>query len=321
MEMTELGRTGIRVSRLCIGCWQAAGWETSDDERFMRTLAHALDRGLNFLDTAPAYGRGHSEELVGKVIAGRREKVVVATKLSASTTKPEKVREGLENSLRRLGTDYIDLYQQHWPQREEKMEETVALLERFKQEGKIRAIGVSNWMELEWRELADPSRVDCLQPCHSLLWRSIEKSVLPMCREHRIAVIPYSSLCQGILAGKFRSLDRVPTDSRERNRRLDAKGFPEVLRVVAALEEVADKYGKSLTQTALRWLLDQEGVTAPIVGASRPEQVDDNIGALGWRLATEDWQRLSEVSWPLSAELGPTDTLWTWHPRYSEKKG
>jgi len=128
MEMTELGRTGIRVSRLCIGCWQAAGWETSDDERFMRTLAHALDRGLNFLDTAPAYGRGHSEELVGKVIAGRREKVVVATKLSASTTKPEKVREGLENSLRRLGTDYIDLYQQHWPQREEKMEETVALL-------------------------------------------------------------------------------------------------------------------------------------------------------------------------------------------------
>ena len=316
METTTLGRTGIEVSRLCIGCWQAAGWASSDDDRFVRTVQHAIDSGLNFLDTAEGYGGGHSEDLVGRAIAGRRDKVVLATKFSPNHSEPASLRETLEVQLTRMGTDYIDVYQQHWPPKSPPLADTIAELEKLRDEGKIRAIGVSNWMEPEWDEIDSPSRVDTLQPNHSLLWRSIEKSVLPLCRKQNIAVIPYSSLCQGILAGRFRSLDSVPErDPRSGNRRLKPDVFPEVCRVVGVLEEVAAKYGKTMAQTALRWLLDQDGITAPIVGASRPEQVDQNLGALDWHLEPEDWQRLADVSWPLSADLEPYDTMWNWHPK------
>jgi len=315
METTQLGRTGIRVSRLCMGCWQAAGWATSDDERFVRTIQHGLDLGLNFLDTAVGYGRGHSEELVGKAVAGRRDKVVIATKFSHPSSRPDGVRKACEEACRRMGTDYIDLFQQHWPPKDIPLADTIGALEKLKEEGKIRAIGVSNWMEPEWSEIDDPSRVDCLQPNHSLLWRSIEHSVLALCRKHNIAVITYSSICQGILAGRFMSLDDIPRDSRSHNRRLTAEEFPEVLKVLEALKGVASKYDKTMAQTALRWLLDQEGITAPIIGASRPEQVDQNLGALGWQLDPEDWQHLADVSRPLSRNLKPHDTLWNWHPR------
>ncbi|NQT50660.1 aldo/keto reductase [bacterium] len=315
METTPLGRTGIEVSRICIGCWQAAGWATSDDERFVETVRHALDLGLTFLDTAVGYGSGHSEELVGKAIAGRRDQVVIATKFSHPSSRPADVRKACEDACQRLGTDHLDLFQQHWPPKDIPLAETIGALEELKQEGKIRAIGVSNWMEPEWGELDDPSRVDCLQPNYSLLWRSIEPNVLPLCRQHNIGIITYSSICQGILAGKFENLDDIPQDSRSHNRRLTPEEFPQVLEVLAVLRDVADKYEKTLAQTAIRWLLDQPGVTAAIVGASRPEQVDRNIGALGWSLDADDWQRLADVSRPLSEGLQPHDTLWHWHPR------
>ena len=317
MEKTVLGKTGIEVSRLCIGCWQAAGWATSDDDRFVKTVRHALDLGLNFLDTAVAYGAGHSETLVGKAIAGRRDEVVVASKLRASKSAPEDVRKELEGSLKRLNTDYIDIYQQHWPAKDVPLAETIGTLEELRDEGKLRVVGVSNWMEPEWEEIDDPSRIDTLQPNYSLLWRSIEKHVLELCKKHRIAVIPYSSLCQGILAGKFDRPDDAPDDSRRANRRLKPDQFGEVKKILAVLKEVADAYGKSMAETALRWLLDQDGVTAPIVGASRPDQVDRNLGALDWHLGAEDWQRLSDVSKPLSADLKPHDSMWGWHPRES----
>lgn len=315
METTQLGRTGIEVSRLCMGCWQAAGWATSDDARFLATLRHGLDQGLNFLDTAVGYGRGHSEELVGQAIAGRRGQVVIATKFSHPSSRPDDVRKALEDALTRLKTDYVDLFQQHWPPKSIPLADTIGALERLKEEGKIRAIGVSNWMEPEWSEIDDPSRVDCVQPNHSLLWRSIEPTVLPLCRKHNIAVITYSSICQGILAGRFWTLDDIPKDPRSHNRRLSPEEFPQVLEVLKVLKEVAAKYGKTMAQTALRWLLDQEGITAPIVGASRPEQVDENLGALGWKLDPADWQRLADASWPLSKDLQPHDSLWHWHPR------
>ena len=315
METTQLGRTGIEVSRICMGCWQAAGWATSDDDRFVRTIQHGLDQGLTFLDTAVAYGRGHSEDLVAKAVAGRRAQVVIATKFSHPSSRPADVRSALEGALARLKTDYVDLFQQHWPPKDIPLADTIGALEKLKEEGKIRAIGVSNWMEPEWAEIDDPSRVDSLQPNYSLLWRSIEKSVLPMCIERRIAVITYSSLCQGILAGKFTSLDAIPKDSRASNRRLKAETWPQVQGVLAVLADVAGRYGKTMSQTAIRWLLDQPGITAAIVGASRPEQVDQNLGALGWKLDPADWRRLADASWPLSKDLQPHDSLWNWHPR------
>ena len=317
METTQLGRTGIEVTRLCMGCWQAAGWATSDDERFVATIRHGLDQGLNFLDTAVGYGRGHSEELVGKAVEGRREQVVIATKFSHPSSRPEGVRKALDEALARMKTDYIDLFQQHWPPKDIPLGETIGALEELKKEGKIRVIGVSNWMEPEWDEIDDPSRVETLQPNYSLLWRSIEPNVLPLCRKHNIGILTYSSICQGILAGRFRTLDAIPQDSRSHNRRLTAEDFPGVLKVLDVLEGVAAKHGKTMAQTALRWLLDQDGVTATIIGASRPEQVDQNLGALDWKLDPEDWQLMADVSWPLSADLKPHDTLWHWHPRLS----
>ncbi len=310
METTKIPRTDVEVSRFCVGCWQAHGWSSSDADRFVGTVRHALDRGLNFLDTAPAYGT--SEDLVGKAIKGRRDKVILATKCLAWELAD--FRKSVETSLKRLGTDYIDLMQQHWPAPGVRPEAALAELERLKGEGKIRLIGVSNWMEPEWAEVKDPSRVNTLQPNHSLLWRSIENEVLPLCREKQIGVLPYSPLCQGVLAGRFRKLEDVPGDVRKKNKRLQPDAFPKVARILAALEETAGKYRKTMAQTALRWLLDQEGVTSFIAGVSRPEQVDDNLGALSWKLDEADWRKLADLSWPLSADLKPYDTLWGWHP-------
>ena len=319
METTTLGRTGIEVSRICMGCWQAAGWATSDDERFVATIRHGLDQGLSFLDTAVGYGRGHSEELVGQAVEGRRDQVVIATKFSHPSSRPEGVVNACEEALVRLRTDYIDLFQQHWPPPDIPLADTIGALERLKEQGKIRAIGVSNWMEPEWGEIDDPSRVDCLQPNYSLLWRSVEPKVLPLCREHGVAIITYSSICQGILTGRWRTLDDIPADSRSSNRRLKPDVFPQVLEVLGLLEEVAARHEKTMAQTAIRWLLDQPGVTCAIVGASRPDQVGQNLGALGWTLDPEDWQRLADVSWPLSADLQPHDSMWNWHPRVPRK--
>ncbi len=214
-------------------------------------MRHALDEGLTFLDTAAGYGDGHSEELVARAISGRRDGVVLATKFAHTDSRPDAVRQSLEASLRRLRTDYVDLFQQHWPPPDIPLAETLGALERLKEEGKIRAIGVSNWMEPEWAELADPACVDSLQPCYSLLWRPIEPHVLPLCRAHDIAVLPYSPLCQGVLAGRFTAAADIPQDMRQANHQLQPAVFPRVREVVHAVEDVGRTYGKTAGQTAL----------------------------------------------------------------------
>jgi len=317
MERTTIGRTDIEVPRLCVGC-MATGWASDDEARFVATLRHALDLGLTFLDTAPTYGNGRSEELVAEVISECRNKVIIATKFNYTHSYPQTLRRSLEDSLQRLRTDYIDLFQQHWPPPNVPLADTIGELERLKREGKIRAIGASNWMEPEWNELDDPSRIDSLQPAYNLLWRSVEKNVLPLCRRYGIAVLPYSPLCQGALAGRFRRLEDLPNDSRRSNRRLQPNYFPRLIEVLDVVEHVASKYGKTPSQTALRWLLDQDSVTAVIVGASKPEQLEENLGALNWKLEPADRRWLADVSWPLSADLGPWDTLWGWHPRKTQ---
>lgn len=315
LESMELGRTGFKVTRLCFGGWQAQGWVSSDDKNFIATLRYALERGINFIDTAEAYGDGHSERLIGQAIKGRRESIILATKFWYTHSKAQQVRASLEGSLKRLGTDYIDLYQQHWPPPQIPLEETISELLKLKEEGKIRAIGVSNWMEPEWSEIKDPSHIECLQPCYSLLWRSIEKKVLPLCREHGIAVIPYSPLCQGLLTGRFKSAAEVPADFRKQNRLFSAAWLPKVLRIVDELLKIAAELEKPPAAVALRWLLDQPGITAAIAGASSRAQVDENMEALGWTLPKDTVLRLSEASADLSAGLKPHETMWNWHPR------
>lgn len=317
IESAVLGKTGIQVSRICFGGWQASGWSSSDDNNFKETLRYAITQGINFIDTAEAYGEGHSETLVGQAIEGLRSKVVLATKFWFPQSRPTDIRRSLEGSLKRLKTDYIDLYQQHWPPANIPLEDTIAELVLLKEEGKIRAVGVSNWMEPEWQEIKDLWRIDCLQPCYNLLWRSVEKAVLPLCRTANIAVIPYSSLCQGLLTGRFSSLEQVPKDFRQKNRLFSKRYFPKVLEIVAAIKEASSELGRPMSAVALRWLLDQPGVSAPIVGASSRAQVDENLSALNWSLPAEWIEKLNLVSQPLSEGLAPHDTMWNWHPRVS----
>ena len=178
MEYTRLGRSEIIVSRLALGCWQASpDWQSFDAQRFTQTVYAALSNGITLFDTAPVYGAGSSEELLSKALDSERTRVVIATKFTHRDSAPHKLRLAVEESLRRLRTDYIDLYQQHWPSPNIPFAETQEELLRLQHEGKIRAIGVSNWMEPEFAAHSDLSHIQTLQPSYSLLWRSIEKNV------------------------------------------------------------------------------------------------------------------------------------------------
>jgi len=315
MEYTNLGRLDIEVSRICFGCWQAHGWDKSDDQDFTRLVREALDGGINFFDTAEAYGNGHSEKLLGVALLGVRDKAVIASKFPFHKAKPNQIRAALESSLRNLKTDYLDLYQQHWPPKSPPLDDSIAELEKLRDEGKIRAVGVSNWMEPEWEEFGEPKRIESLQPCYSLLWRSIERTVLPICKKHNIAVIPYSPLCQGVLAGRFRSLDSIPNDPRRQNRLLKEDTFPQVQKVLEVLDQISLRESRPISAVALRWILDKEEIASVIVGVTSSQQLGENFKALGWKLDPHDKSALDEISWPLSKDLKPHDSLWNWHPR------
>ena len=315
METALLGTTAISVSRLCLGGWQATGWISSDEKRFVDVMRKGFERGINFVDTAEGYGDGVSEELIAKAIGANREKIVIATKFSHNHSAPDDIRKALEKSLKRLRTDYIDLYQQHWPPKKPPLMETLAELDKLKKEGKIRAVGVSNWMEPEFTEIDNPARIDALQPCHSLLWRNCERNILPLCRKFNIAYLPYSPLCQSILANRLGPVSEPPRDHRKRNALLHPSKRAQLSVFLHILSSVAHDYNKTPAQVAVRWLLDIPGVTSVIVGASNVVQLEENLGALDWNLSKESWDLLSEKSAGFSEGLKPHDTLWNWHPR------
>ncbi|RMD87987.1 MAG: aldo/keto reductase [Candidatus Dadabacteria bacterium] len=315
MDKITLGKTSIAIPPLCVGTWQASGWSKSDSKMLISIIHTALDSGINFVDTAEAYGDGYSEETVAKAIKGIRREVIIATKVFYTNAEPSRLRKSLEGSLRRLQTDYIDLYQYHWPSPSVPLDDTVGEMCRLKEEGKILAVGVSNWMEPEWEETTKADSIDSLQACYSLLWRNGEKSVFPMCAERKITILAYSPLCQGILANRFSSLKEVPNDPRKRNVFLQEERFEETLSFCRELKAIADQYGKSPAQAALNWLLCRDFPVVPIVGCTSIEQLKDNLGALDWELEKKDLDRLSELSEKFSIGLKPHDSLWNWHPR------
>ena len=315
MEYQVIPKSELEVSRICYGSWQASGWEKSDDSSFTKCVHRALDAGVNFFDTAESYGKGHAEALLGKTLKHIRHQVVIASKFSFKNSTPEKIRASIEGSLRRLQTDYIDLYQHHWPAKNAPLADIIETLSLLKEEGKLRAIGVSNWMEPEWEEFQDFEKVSSLQPCYNLLWRSVEQTVLPLCRKNNIAILAYSPLAQGILAGRFQDVKTLPPDPRRQNVLLQPNLSPKISEFIGEMRGIALKYNRSLSQIALRWLLDQPGVTAVVVGATGSEQITENIGASGWSLDPSDLNTLSELTISFSEELKPHDTLWGWHPK------
>lgn len=313
MESRELGRSGIRVSIIGLGTWAMGGlqWSGADDNESIATIHAAIDRGVTLIDTAEVYGKGRSEEVVGRALRGRRDRVVLATKAAMWNAAPGKVREALEGSLRRLQTDAVDLYQIHWPHKTVPLEDTMAALDALVGEGKVRAVGVSNFDVAQMRRCLAPRRIESLQPPYNLFWRGIEGEILPFCRERDIALLAYSPLAQGLLTGKFSKDTRIPADDiRRHNVLFQGETYLRCLEAVSGLRDVGARYGRTPGQAAVNWLLRQPGVTSAILGARTPAQIEENLGAAGWDLSGKDAAEIDRLGRTVTDTLPAHETLW-----------
>jgi aryl-alcohol dehydrogenase-like predicted oxidoreductase len=310
VQLRRLGQTGLKVSALCLGTMTFGN--EADEDAARAIVDRFLDAGGNFVDTADVYSRGLSEEITGRALGSRRSSVVLATKGRMPMSDDPNDRgagrryltQAVEASLSRLGTDWIDLYQVHWPDPAVPIEQTLATLNDLVQAGKIRYFGLSNYLGWELQRGIDAcerngwSPIASHQPQYSLVSREIELETLPLCAANDIAVLAWSPLGGGVLTGKYAAADARPSDTRlgaseaQAKRRLSEHN----LRVAQAVGEVAAELGKSSAQVALNWVLHRPGVTSPLVGARSISQLDDNLGAEGWALEPEQVTRLDESS-------------------------
>ncbi len=310
MEKREFGRTGMEITRIGFGSWAiggsgwAAAWGPQDDDEAVGAIRRAVELGMNWIDTAAVYGLGHSEELVARALKGLSERPYVFTKCSLvwdekrdvhNNLKKDSVKRECEESLRRLQTDVIDLYQIHWPRPNEDIEEGWSALAELKDEGKVRHIGVSNFDASQMERAQGIAPVETLQPPYNMLNRDIEEEILPYCREHDIGVIVYSPMRSGLLTGKM-SRERVanlpPDDWRSRNPDFQEPRLSRNLELVGLLEEIGGEHGRSPAEVAIAWTLRHPAVTAAIVGGRRPDQVDGIIGAAEFSLSEDELERI-----------------------------
>ncbi|HEX7003684.1 MAG TPA: aldo/keto reductase [Trueperaceae bacterium] len=328
LQYRKLGTTDIDVSTICLGCYVFEGGMTWGDQReddSIATIEAALDAGINFFDTAEAYGDGFSEELLGRVLAGRRDETVIATKVSPDHLGSKQVREACERSLRRLRTDYIDLYQVHWPNWQVPMEETIGALEELKREGKVRAVGVSNFGVRDLTDFLEHVHPETNQLPYNLLWRAVEFELIPMCAEENVGVLTYSSLMQGLLTGKFPTADDVPegrarTKLYSKDRPLSKHGQPglesETFETISRLKELAEEAGYPLAQLAVAWLLRQPAVTSVLVGARTPEQVRQNAPAADVDAPAELFEQMTAITDELKQQVGSDPDMWLAESRF-----
>jgi aryl-alcohol dehydrogenase-like predicted oxidoreductase len=315
VEYRNLGRTGVKVSPLCLGAMMFGQRGNPDHDDCLRIIHRAIDAGINFIDTANVYSKGESEEIVGKALRGRRADVVLATKVHGvmgpgpndrGNSRVHILRE-VENSLRRLQTEYIDLYQIHRPDPSTPIEETLRALDDLVRSGKVRHIGSSTfaaWELVESYWVSDRHglvRFECEQPPYSIFVRGIEKDVLPVCQKYGTGVIPWSPLNRGWLAGKYRRGQEVDPQSRVgRNDPFIDKPDSEVgerkLDLVERLVPMAEEVGANLAQYALAWTLTNPVVTAPIIGPRTMEHLEDNLRALEVRIPREHLDRIDEMA-------------------------
>lgn len=322
MKYRKLGKTELQVSTIAMGCWAIVGdetWGKQDEQDAIAAFHTALDLGINFFDSAEGYGAGRSEELLARGIAGHRREVIIATKVGGGHLAPDDVIAACERSLRRLKTDYIDLYQIHWPNRKVPLEETVTALETLQKQGKIRAIGVSNFGKGDLTNLLAAGNCSANQLPYSLLWRAIEYDITDICVAHEISILPYSPLAQGLLTGKFASPEDVP-EGRARTRLYSSErplvrhGEPgyekETFTVLDNLRKICDAVGKPMAQIALAWLLEQPGVTSVLAGARSPEQVKQNAQAAELFLSDDIIQELNEITADVKTHFGANPDMW-----------
>ena len=306
MRTRKLGYSDLHLTPIGLGTWAMGGgaglsWGPQDDSDTVAAIRRALELGINWIDTAAVYGLGHSEEMVGKAIAGRRDEVILATKCGrvwkpgetrpSGRLKAESVRREAEDSLRRLGVEVIDLYQVHWPDPDEDVEEAWGVVADLIRAGKVRYGGVSNFNVAQLKRVQAIHPVASLQPPYSMLRRGVEAELLPYCAANGIGVIVYSPMQAGLLTGKF-SRERVAQlaaeDWRRRNHHFQEPQLSATLDLVESLRPIAERNGRTLAQLAIAWVLRRPEVTAAIVGARRPAQIEETAPAADWTLAAED---------------------------------
>ncbi|OPA86497.1 general stress protein [Pseudomonas fluorescens] len=308
MSIETIRISGIQkaVSRIALGTWSMGGhlWGGADNEQSIRTIRHALSCGINLIDTAPVYGLGLSEELIGKALRGVRHSAVIATKAGLQwddgTTRrnatAQRIRKEVEDSLLRLETDYIDLYQIHWPDPLVAQEETAEALERLRREGKILAVGVSNYSTVQMDDFSAHTALATVQPPYNLFERAIDSDILPYAKQHSLVVLAYGPLCRGLLTGSMHSATSFAGDDvRKLDPKFKAPRFEQYLAAVTALDMYAREcHGKSVLALALRWVLDQ-GPTIALWGARRPEQLKGYEEAFGWHLTADDLTHIDRI--------------------------
>jgi aryl-alcohol dehydrogenase-like predicted oxidoreductase len=315
MEYRQFGRTGIKISAVGFGCWEIGGGYGSIEEAdFIKAVNRALDEGINCFDTAEAYGFGASEKALAKALGSRRDKAVITTKFGVGypeapnyrDSSRKRVMESIEKSLKSLGTDYVDVYLIHWPDRNVPFEEPMRALDDLVNEGKVRAVGLSNFKLNEIQACDRIRQVDVVQYCWNMFDRRMQKEIFPYCREQGVGVMAYGSLAYGMLTGTF-SDEKTFEKGDWRSRRgqlgninlfqhlFGPDHFLKNLRAVDELKRVAQRYGKSLPQFALRWTLSNPVISTALVGCRNPGEVDDNLGALGWSISNSDMKEIDAI--------------------------
>ena len=313
MQTRQLGYTDLHLTTVGLGAWAIGGggyqfgWGAQDDADSIATIRRALDEGINWIDTAPGYGRGHSEEVVGKALVGRRHQAIIATKCGIHVLdngeltfrlKRNLVQQEIEDSLRRLQTDVIDLYQIHWPRPDEDIEEAWEVIADAIRAGKVRYGGVSNFSISQMERLQAIHPIASLQPPYSMLHRDVETELLSYCADHKIGVVVYSPMERGLLTGKI-TRERVqampPDDHRRRYAPFQEPQLSANLELVEQLRPIAERNGRTLAQLAIAWVLRRPEVTAAIVGARRPDQVAELAGASGWDLSPADQEAIEAL--------------------------
>ncbi len=309
MEYRKLGSSSLEVSVISLGTWAFGSdkwWGQQSDKNSAATVERALELGINFIDTARVYGFGHSEEVVGKAIKGKREKLILATKTGLSwdskgyiynDLSPQKILQEFQQSTKALKTDYIDLYQIHWPDEKVSIKKSALILKKLFEKGQIKAVGVSNYSVKQMQEFMQYCPLHSLQPPFNLFRREIKKDILPFCCKHNIGIVIYSPLHSGILTGKFFKGKPIPDDL-VRGGHLDLRGKNFGINKEIMLEKIeplALKYGLSLGQLAISWLISQKGITSAICGARHPEQITENAVACDITLDEEDIKGINEI--------------------------
>ena len=314
MEYRPFGKTGMKVSAVGFGCWEiGGGYGSIEEEQFIHAVNRALDLGVNCFDTAEAYGFGASEKSLAKALGARRKDAIVVTKFGIGYKEAPNFRDSgraramasVEKSLQNLNTDYVDVYMVHWPDVNTPLDETMRALDDIVKQGKARAVGISNFRLEQIKTSMRTRRIDVAQYCWNIFDQRMQKEIFPYCEEHGIGVMAYGSLAYGLLTGTFsESTDFGSDDWRARRGRMGAinlfqhlfgpEYFPKNLKVVEDLKSIAAKYGKTLPQLALRWTLSNPVVSTALVGCRNVDEVNDNLGALGWSISDADMKAIDE---------------------------